>query len=146
LRRESANHTDKEVDRLHADGSYIRSVFTLHGPSTVYRDGRTERSVAPGTTIFMTAIGRARTIGVPCTLHRRPGRGMERTVIVCSFEPRSLVGSGVALEWSGRFVPIHRDGILADLPGRQRQNRTVQDIPKTGHSAVLGGVRVYRKE
>ena len=96
LRHEAASHTDKQIDRLHADGSYIRSVFTLHGPSTIYRAGKTQRSVPFGTTIFMTAIGRARTIGVPCTLHRRPGRRMERTVIVCSFKPRSFAGSGVA--------------------------------------------------
>jgi hypothetical protein len=95
LRHEAANHTDKQVDRLHADGSYIRSLYTLSGPSTVYRDRKTEQSVPAGNTIFMTAIGRARTMGVPCTLHRRPGRGMERTIIVCSFEPRFLTGSGV---------------------------------------------------
>src|SRR5262249_47243085 len=31
---------------------------------------------------------RARAVHMPCTLHRRPGAGPERAVIVCSFEPR----------------------------------------------------------
>ena len=34
---------DAEVDRLHADGSYLRSVDTLSGATTIYRDGRMER-------------------------------------------------------------------------------------------------------
>lgn len=39
--------------------------------------------------LLMTGMERARSVGVPCTLHRRPGPGPERTVVVCSFEPRS---------------------------------------------------------
>ena len=87
FRHEPAGSEDKEVDRLHADGSYIRSVGTLYGPSTVYRDGDAELSVPRGQTLLMTAMCRARALGVPCTLHRRPGAGTERAVIVCSLEP-----------------------------------------------------------
>jgi len=90
LRRERAGYEDKTVDTLHADGSYIRSVCTLYGPCTVYRDGDAELSVPRGRTLLMTAIDRARYLGVPCTLHRRPGAGPERAVIVCSFEPREV--------------------------------------------------------
>ena len=88
FRHEPAGLEDPEVDRLHADGSYIRSVCTLYGPGTVYRDGREERPVPDGQTLLMTAMDRARAVGVPCTLHRRPGSGPERAVVVCSFEPR----------------------------------------------------------
>jgi hypothetical protein len=76
------------VDKLHADGSYLRSVFTLYGPATIYRDQGAERPVLCGQTLLMTAMDRARARGVPCTLHRRPGAGPERAVIVGSFEPR----------------------------------------------------------
>jgi hypothetical protein len=88
FRHEPAGSEDPEVDRLHADGSYIRTVCTLYGPSTVYRDGDEERPVPDGQTLLMTALDRARVLPVPCTLHRRPGAGPERAVIVCSFEPR----------------------------------------------------------
>jgi hypothetical protein len=87
-RHEPAGFLDPKVDRLHADGSYIRSVFTLCGLATVYRDEDTEKSVPAGQTLLMTALARARAIGVPCTLHRRPEAGPERAVIVGSFEPR----------------------------------------------------------
>jgi hypothetical protein len=86
-RHEPAGSENQEVDRLHADGSYLRSVFTPYGPATVYRDG-TERPVPRGQTLVMTAQNRARALGVACTLHRRPGAGPERAVIVCSFVPR----------------------------------------------------------
>jgi hypothetical protein len=88
LRHEPAGFVDNEVDRLHADGSYIRSVFTLFGLSTVYRDGKAELPVPHGHTLLMTAQDRARAVRVPCTLHRRPACAPERAVIVCSFEPR----------------------------------------------------------
>jgi hypothetical protein len=88
LRREPAGSVDEQVDRLHADGSYVRSVYTLYGPTTVYRDGGAEHSVPDGQTLLMTAQDRARALGLPCTLHRRPGAGPERAVVVCSFEPR----------------------------------------------------------
>jgi hypothetical protein len=88
FRQEPAGTEHKEVDRLHADGSYLRSVCTLYGPTTVYRVGKAERSVPCGQTLLMTALGRARALGLPCTLHRRPGAGPERAVIVGSFEPR----------------------------------------------------------
>src|SRR5947209_244130 len=45
FRHEPADSEDPEVDRLHADGSYIRSVCTLSGSATVYRDGGVERPV-----------------------------------------------------------------------------------------------------
>jgi hypothetical protein len=90
FRHEPAGYEHRVVDRLHADGSYIRSVHTLYGPTTVYREGEEERSVPRGHTLLMTAMDRARAVGVPCTLHRRPGAGPERAVIVCSFEPRSV--------------------------------------------------------
>jgi hypothetical protein len=70
------------------DGSYIRAVYTLFGPSTVYLDGDAERSVPCGPTLLMTALERCKATGLPCTLHRRPGSGPERAVIVCSFAPR----------------------------------------------------------
>jgi len=89
LRHEPAGSEDKTVDRLHADGSYIRTVCPMFGPATIYRDGKTEKSVPTGQTLLMTAMERARAIGVHCTLHRRPGPGPERAVTVCSFEPRS---------------------------------------------------------
>jgi hypothetical protein len=89
FRHERASYADREVDRLHADGSYIRSVYTLYGPTTIYRDGRMELSVPRGQTFLMTAQDRARAVRVPCTLHRRPGAGSERAVIVCSFEPHT---------------------------------------------------------
>jgi hypothetical protein len=87
FRHEPAGIEDSEVDRLHADGSYIRSVFTLYGPTTVYRAEGTERPVPFGQTLLMTAQERTRARRVRSTLHRRPGRGPERAVIVCSFEP-----------------------------------------------------------
>jgi hypothetical protein len=88
FRNEEAGFAHREVDRLHADGSYIRSVYTPYGPSTVYHDGDAELSVPRGQTLLMTAHDRTRALRVPCTLHRRPGVGPERVVIVGSFEPR----------------------------------------------------------
>jgi hypothetical protein len=35
FRHEPGGSEDQEVDRLHADGPYIRSVFTPYGPTTV---------------------------------------------------------------------------------------------------------------
>jgi len=87
LRQEPAGSLDLEVDRLHADGSYIRSVATLYGLATLYRDGEIERPVPAGQTLLMTAHDRTRAVSVSCTLHRRPGPGPERALIVCSFEP-----------------------------------------------------------
>jgi hypothetical protein len=87
LRREATGARDPDVNRLHADGSYIRAVCTLYGPGTVYRDGDEEHPVRRGQTLLMTAMERARAVGVRCTLHRRPGAGPERALIVCSFEP-----------------------------------------------------------
>jgi hypothetical protein len=87
FRHEPAGYEDKTVDRLHADGSYIRSVCTLYGQPTIYRDGKLEQPVPPGQALLMTAMQRAQLLGVHCTLHRRPGPGPERAVIVCSFEP-----------------------------------------------------------
>lgn len=89
FRHEPAGSEDEEVDRLHADGSYIRSVLTLYGPATIYREKGVERPVPDGQTLLLTAMERARAFRVPCTLHRRPGPGPERAVIVCSFEPHS---------------------------------------------------------
>jgi hypothetical protein len=88
FRYERAGLVAEEVDRLHADGSYIRSAYALYGPTTVYCDGDEQTSVPDGETLLMTAFARARPAGVPCTLHRRPGPGPERAVIVCSFAPR----------------------------------------------------------
>jgi hypothetical protein len=88
FRHEPAGSQVKDADRLHADGSYLRSVYTLFGPTTIYRDGSTELSVPCGKTLLMTAMDRARAIGMQCTLHRRPGPGPERAVIVGSFERR----------------------------------------------------------
>ncbi len=87
FRHEPAGSVDDTVDRMHADGSYVRSVHALYGPGTVYRDGDVELPVPAGQTLLMTAMNRAMALRVPCTLHRRPGAGAERAVIVCSFEP-----------------------------------------------------------
>jgi hypothetical protein len=86
-RHEPEGYEDRDVDHLHVDGSYIRTVCTLYGPATIFRDRGVNRSVPDGQTLLMTATARARAIGLPCTLHRRPGAGPERAVIVCSFEP-----------------------------------------------------------
>jgi hypothetical protein len=90
FRHEPAGFEDQEVDHLHADGSYIRSVYTLFGPTTIYRDQGVERSVPEGQTLLMTARDRTKAIRRPCTLHRRPGAGPERALIVCSFEPPTV--------------------------------------------------------
>jgi hypothetical protein len=87
FRHEPAGLEDAQVDRLHADGSYIRSVYTLFGPATIYREEGVDRPVPERRTLLMTATDRARAIHLPCTLHRRPGPGPERAVVVCSFEP-----------------------------------------------------------
>jgi hypothetical protein len=86
FRHEPAGLEDPQVDRLHADGSYLRSVYTVYGPATVYRE-EVERTVPERRTLLMTALDRARAIHLPCTLHRRPGAGPERALIVCSFVP-----------------------------------------------------------
>jgi hypothetical protein len=88
FRHEPAGLEDRKVDGLHADGSYLPSVWTLCGPATIYRDCGVERPVPVGQTLLMTAMDRARAVGLPCILHRRPGAGPERAVVVCSFEPR----------------------------------------------------------
>jgi hypothetical protein len=86
-RHEPAGSVDEQVDRLHADGSYLRTAYTPYGLATIYRQGDAELPVPCGQTLLMTAFDRARALGVPCTLHRRPGAGPERAVVVCSFEP-----------------------------------------------------------
>jgi hypothetical protein len=92
FRHEPAGTVDREVDRLHVDGSYIRSVFTLYGLPTFYRAGTAELPVPRGQTLLITAMARAKSLRIPGTLHRRPGAGPERGVIVCSFEPRQDQG------------------------------------------------------
>jgi hypothetical protein len=92
FRYEPAGAVSKDVDILHADGYYIRSTCALYGAATIYRDAGAELSVPCGQTLLMTATGRARAVHVPCTLHRRPGAGPERAVIVCSFESRTIGG------------------------------------------------------
>lgn len=84
-RFERAKLVIDEVDKLHADGGYIRSLYTLAGPPTVYLHARKEHIVPFGRTLVITAFGRARKVRVPCTLHRRPGSGIERTLIVGTF-------------------------------------------------------------
>lgn len=86
-RCEPAGSSNRGVDLLHADGSYLRSVYTPFGRPTVYRSGKVERPVPRGQTLLMTAQNRTRARGVPCTLHRRPGPGPERVVVVGTFEP-----------------------------------------------------------
>lgn len=87
-RHERAGLVNEEVDGWHADGSYLRTVFTLFGPTTVYRDRGAAHAVPAGDTLVMTAQERTRALRISSTLHRRPGAGPERAVIVCSFEPR----------------------------------------------------------
>jgi hypothetical protein len=120
-RHEEAGSEDRLTERLHADGSYVRTVCTLYGPSTIYCNGETELSVPGGQSLLMTAQDRARALRVPCTLHRRPGAGPERAVIVCSFAPgpedsgRGNVYRRVAQEQS----TSGRQGV-----GRRRGRRT----------------------
>jgi hypothetical protein len=86
-RYEPAGSEDEEVDRLHADGSYIRAVYNLCGSATVYRHEGVETAVPASHTLLMTAQQRTRARRISSTLHRRPGAGPERAVLVCSFEP-----------------------------------------------------------
>lgn len=88
FRHEPAGTEDEEVDRLHVDGSYIRAVYTVSGRATIYRHRGVELPVPPGQILLLTAIDRARAVRISATLHRRPGGGAERVVIVCSFESR----------------------------------------------------------
>jgi hypothetical protein len=87
-RHEPAGYQDHEVDRLHADGGYVRTVCTLSGAPTVYRHQGEELPVPYGQTLLMTAQDRTRALRIPCTLHRRPGAGPERAVLVCSLVSR----------------------------------------------------------
>ncbi len=89
FRREPAGHVNREVDRLHADAAYLRAVYTLYGASTIYRENRQEFPVPEGRTLLMTAQDRTRAVRIPGTLHRRPGPGPERAVLVSTFQPRS---------------------------------------------------------
>lgn len=98
FRHEPAGTEDKEVDRLHADGFYIRAVYTLYGPATIYRDSGAEVPVPPRQILLLTAMDRARAVRVPCTLHRRPGVGPERAVVVCSFKSQLEVGPTVEIK------------------------------------------------
>jgi hypothetical protein len=108
FRREPAGYADQEVDELHTDGSYVRTVYTLYGLSTVYRDGKRELPVPRGQTLLMTAIDRARSIRVPCTLHRRPGAGPERAVIVCSFDSRRQEPQAASITTAASACAAHR--------------------------------------
>ena len=89
FRHEPAGLEDPEVDRLHADGSYIRSVCTLYGPGTVYRDGREERPVPDGQTLLMTAMDRARAVRravyAPPASRVRAGAGGGRVLVRAAF-------------------------------------------------------------
>jgi len=131
FRHEPAGCTDQEVDRLHADGSYIRTVFTPYGPTTVYRDGDTERSVPHGRTLVMTAMDRARALRVPCTLHRRPGAGPERAVIVGSFAPRlgELLQANVARLVAETHRPRSGYTLATRKPARITSLVAVDDTP-----------------
>jgi hypothetical protein len=55
LRYEPAGHDEPEVDRLHADGAYLRAVWTLYAPATLCRDAAVQRPVPGGHTLLMTA-------------------------------------------------------------------------------------------
>lgn len=116
LRQEPAGSVDPEVDRLHADGSYIRSVASLYGLPTLYLDGEIERPVPEGQTLLMTAHDRTRAVRVSCTLHRRPGAGPERALIVCSFEPRPKAPKGTNVFRQVAQAPRERGWF-----GRQRE-------------------------
>jgi hypothetical protein len=110
FRHEQAGTQDSEVDNLHADGGYIRTVYTLFGESTIYRHAGIERPVPDGQTLLLTAQNRTRALRIPCTLHRRPGGGSERAVIVCSFEPR--------LE-QGQMADVYRQVVQKQSPRRR---------------------------
>src|SRR5262249_38088978 len=55
FRHEPDGFEDRESDRLHVDGSYIRTVCTLFGRSTLYQDEDGVRPVPDGHTLIMTA-------------------------------------------------------------------------------------------
>jgi hypothetical protein len=129
-RYEGAGTTDQTVDRLHADGSYIRSVFTLCGPTTIYREGLGQFSVPHGQTLIMTAMGRARTLGIPCTLHRRPGPGSERAVIVCSFEPSPAGDVQMPPDALFQCGPGRHSVLL--VPGPVKPRGGFMPVPETG--------------
>ena len=85
FRHEPAGLEDREVDRLHADGSYLHSVWTLYGPATIYRDGRIEKPVPNGQTLLMTAIESCRkpfARALPCTgVRSKTGAGGDRLLV-----------------------------------------------------------------
>ena len=141
FRHEPAGCTDQEVDRLHADGSYIRTVFTPYGPTTVYRDDASECPVPHGRTLIMTAMDRARALRVPCTLHRRPGAGPERAVIVCSFAPRlgELLQANVARLVAETHRP--RSGYRKYSQPRPRRQDGAPDRYSRGPAATAPGSR-----
>jgi hypothetical protein len=87
-RIEAANSQEPDVDQWHVDGSYVRSACTVQGMSTIVLHQEIERAIPLKQTLLMTAMGRGRSLRIPCTLHRRPGAGPARAVIVCSFESR----------------------------------------------------------
>ena len=74
----------------------IRAAESSRIALAAYREGGTdllklldaELPVPRGQTLLLTALDRARALRLHCTLHRRPGAGPERAVIVGSFEPR----------------------------------------------------------
>jgi hypothetical protein len=119
-RHEQAGFADAEVDRLHADGSYVRAVCPLFGPATVFRDGDTLRPVPLYHTLFMTATDRARARGVSCTLHRRPGAGPERAVIVCSYAPRPEQSQLANNCRRAAFGDGHGSETTAEVAGKRR--------------------------
>ncbi len=121
VRREPIGRADAVADRLHADGSYVRTVHALYGPTTLYREGGVERPVPDGHTLIMTAQDRTRAVRVPCTLHRRPGPGPERAVIVCSFEPGT--GDEEAAVYRRAASGCAAGGGVSGTPRRARRGR-----------------------
>src|SRR5438445_631867 len=76
-----------------------------------------ELAAAARESLLMTAMDRAHALHVPCTLHRRPGAGPPRAVIVCSFEPReenlhlpNVFCQVAALHASGTDNPVRHRG------------------------------------
>jgi hypothetical protein len=127
FRHEAAQSVDRVTDRLHADGSYLRAVYTLTGLPTLYHDETAERPVPQGQTLLMTAHDRTRRLRILPTLHRRPGAGPERAVLVCSLEPRH--------EDAQRVDP-YRQAAQMDRAPRVRTARSSRCSAPHGRSAT----------
>ncbi len=115
VRHEPAGSANPLVDKLHADGLYVRSVWTLYGPTTIYRDGRAE-PLRPARPNFVDD-GHGPRKGTRSALHAPPpsrrGTGTSRDrVLVCEFTTIGVICPKLGarpIRPDGRALdPIHR--------------------------------------